>query len=71
MTDGVGGDAETQRMLGALLADMQTVKDRTKTIEEQLKGVVAMTNRWKGATTILIFLGGLIGYITNFLAHRV
>lgn len=25
-----------------------------------------MTNRWKGATTLLIMIGGFVGWIMNF-----
>lgn len=59
------GDAETQRLLGSLIADMKTMMEKTEKIEKKLDSVVAMTNRWKGATTILIILGGIIGWASN------
>lgn len=60
-------DAETQRLLGSLVANMETLMERTDKIEKKLDSVVAMTNRWKGATAILILLGGAIGWVANFL----
>ncbi len=60
-------DIETAKALGGLSADMKTLLDRTEKMEKRLDGVVAMTNRWKGATTILIILGGIIGWASNIL----
>lgn len=62
-----GGDAETQRLLGSLIADMKTVMEKTEKIEKKLDSVVAMTNRWKGATAILIIVGGVIGWLSNLI----
>lgn len=64
-------DAETQRLLGGLAADMKTVMGKVDAMEKKLDSVVAMTNRWKGATTILIFLGGLIGWVSNLFLKAV
>lgn len=61
------GEAETQRLLGQLVAHSEATGKRLDKIETKLDSVVAMTNRWKGATTILIFLGGIIGWATNLL----
>lgn len=61
------GDAETQRLLGQLLSESTATKDRLEKIEKKLDSVVAMTNRWKGATTILIIIGGFIGWASNLL----
>jgi hypothetical protein len=63
----MSGDADTQRLLGQLIADTKTNSERLEKIEKKLDGVVAMTNRWKGATTILIIIGGFIGWVTNLL----
>lgn len=64
-------ESETQRMLGSLDANVKTLLERTEKMEKRLDGVVAMTNRWKGATTILIILGGVIGWGTNILLKMV
>jgi hypothetical protein len=61
------GDAETQRLLGKLISDTASNSDRLEKIEKKLDSVVAMTNRWKGATTILIIIGGFIGWASNLL----
>jgi hypothetical protein len=59
--------ADTQRLIGEMSANIKTIMGKQEEMEKKLDAVVAMTNRWKGATTILIFLGGLIGWATNLL----
>lgn len=61
------GDADTQRLLGEINGKMSGVLDRLEKVETKLDGVVAMTNRWKGATTLIVFLGGLLGYAGNWM----
>jgi hypothetical protein len=63
----MAGDAETQRLLGTLIATTAANTERLDKIEKKLDSVVAMTNRWKGATTILIIIGGFIGWASNLL----
>lgn len=60
-------DAETQRLLGSLCTDVKHLLARQDEMDKKLDEVVAMTNRWKGATALLIFVGGLIGWASNFL----
>ena len=60
-------DAETHQLIGEMNANIKTMMVKQTDMEVKLDAVVAMTNRWKGATTILIFLGGLIGWATNLL----
>lgn len=67
----MSSDAETQRLLGKLNANVENVMERMAAVEKKLDGVVAMTNRWKGATTILILLGGIIGWAGNLLLKMV
>lgn len=62
-------DKATLLLLGEINGKMGGVLERLDKVEQKLDSVVAMTNRWKGATTILIFLGGIIGWIINFFAH--
>ncbi len=64
-------DNETQRLIGEMSANIKTIMTEQVEMKKQLASVVAMTNRWKGATTILIILGGLIGWASNliFKAH--
>lgn len=54
-------------LLGEINGKLGSALERLDKVEKKLDSVVAMTNRWKGATTILIFLGGLIGWVTNLL----
>jgi hypothetical protein len=63
----MSGDAETQRLLGSMSANIETIMKEQAEMKKQLASVVAMTNRWKGATTILIIAGGFIGWVTNLL----
>lgn len=60
-------DADTQRLIGSMAANVEAIMKKQDEMEKKLDSVVAMTNRWKGATTILIFLGGIIGWVTNLL----
>lgn len=60
-------DAETQRLLGSISANVESLMKKQEAMEKKLDSVVAMTNRWKGATTILIMVGGFIGWATNLL----
>lgn len=63
----MSGDADTQRLLGEINGTLKGVVDRLDKVEKKLDSVVAMTNRWKGATTILIVLGGIIGWASNLI----
>lgn len=60
-------DSDTQRLIGTMSANIEMMMKKQDAMEKKLDAVVAMTNRWKGATTILILLGGLIGWATNLL----
>ena len=60
-------EAETQRLIGEMGANIKSIMIKQDATEKKLDAVVAMTNRWKGATTLLIILGSLIGWVTNFL----
>ena len=61
------GDADTQRLIGEMSANIVTIMKKQEEMEKKLDAVVAMTNRWKGATTILFFLCVLICWATNLL----
>lgn len=60
-------EANTQRLIGSMAANIESIMKKQDAMEKKLDSVVAMTNRWKGATTILIFLGGLIGWAINLI----
>jgi hypothetical protein len=62
---GTVGDNETQRLIGEMSANIKTIMTKQAEMEVKLDAVVAMTNRWKGATTILILLGGFLGWAAN------
>lgn len=61
-------DLAVAEKIGRLMTGMETLLTRTDKMEKKLDGVVAMTNRWKGATSILMIVGGVIGYGATFLA---
>lgn len=60
-----GATNNTDMLLGQLLEQTKGLNERMGNVEKQLASVVAMTNRWKGATTILIVLGGVVGWASN------
>lgn len=60
-------DMATQRLIGTMSANIETIMKKQEEMEKKLDAVVAMTNRWKGATTILIMIGGFIGWATNLI----
>ena len=60
-------DESTQRLIGQMAANIDTIMKKQEEMEKKLDAVVAMTNRWKGATTILIMVGGFIGWATNLI----
>jgi hypothetical protein len=60
-------DAETHQLIGKMNGNIETIMREQAEMKKQLASVVAMTNRWKGATTILILAGAFIGWITNLL----
>lgn len=60
-------EIDTARAIGSMSANIETLMERTAKMEKKLDDVVAMTNRWKGATGLLILLGGFIGWVTNIL----
>jgi hypothetical protein len=60
-------DLYVAESLGEIRSKLVTIAERQTTMESKLDSVVAMTNRWKGATAILIILGGLLGYLGNYL----
>jgi hypothetical protein len=55
-------------LLGEIKGKMDSVLDRLDKVEKKVDSVVAMTNRWKGMTTILIVIGGGLGWAFNFFA---
>lgn len=63
-----GADDKAQLLLlGEINGKLGSALERLDKVEKKLDSVVAMTNRWKGATTLLIFLGGVIGWVINLL----
>ena len=58
-------DIETARAISSLTEKVDMILDRTAKMEVKIEGIVGMTNRWKGATAVLILLGGLVGWLTN------
>ncbi len=58
-------EINTAKAIGEMGANIVTIMKKQEDMEKKLDAVVAMTNRWKGATTILIFLGGMIGWAAN------
>lgn len=55
----------TAASLGSLNAKMDLILQRQDRFEIKLDSVVASTNRWKGATALLMILGGVLGWLGN------
>ena len=60
-------DLEVATSLGRLEAGLDTLLDRTEKMEKRLEAVVAMTNRWKGASAVLMIIAGFLGWAGNFI----
>lgn len=67
MTAGTN-DNQQILLLGEIKGQMASVIDRLDKVEKKVDSVVAMTNRWKGMTTVLIIIGGGLGWAFNFIA---
>jgi hypothetical protein len=62
-----GNEGQAQLiLLGEINGKLGSALERLDKVEKKLDSVVAMTNRWKGATTLLIAIGGFIGYVVNY-----
>jgi len=60
-------ELETAKALGAMGANIMTLMVQQEAMDKKLDNVVAVVNRWKGATALLIIVGGILGYLGNFL----
>lgn len=60
-----GRDIEVATELGKITAALESIGDRLTKVEGKLDNVVGVVNRWKGATGILVVLGGLFGWVAN------
>jgi hypothetical protein len=58
-------DIEVATLLGRIDATLTSIDARMSKVETDLKSVVGTVNRWKGATAILILVGGLVGWLGN------
>ena len=58
-------EIEVANALGRIEATLVSIDTRMSKVETDLKSVVGTVNRWKGATAILILVGGLIGWLGN------
>lgn len=56
----------TAQAIGAMGANILTLMDRQERMERKLDSVVALTNRWKGASAALILLAGALGGLSAF-----
>jgi len=57
--------------LGMVEADLRAVKERQGEIYDDVKTLVAMANRWKGAFALLLGIGGIIGWFADKIAAMV
>jgi hypothetical protein len=59
-------DLHVATALGSIDATLKAFDVRLSKIETDLKSAVGTLNRYKGATGILIIVGGLLGWVANF-----
>lgn len=59
-------EIEVATELGKIGATLESIDTRLEKVEADLKSVVGTVNRWKGATAILVVVGGLLGWLGNF-----
>ena len=64
-------DVETAEKIGRLMTGMETLLTRTDKMEKKLENIVAMTDRWKGATTVVLMIGGALGTAATILSKFV
>lgn len=60
-------DIEVATALGSIDATLKSIDTRLCKVESDLKSAVGTLNRWKGATGIMIIVGGVIGWLGNLL----
>lgn len=60
-------DLNVANRLGELSGQMAAMNERMANMEKKIDGVVGYTNRWKGATALLLGAAMLVGYLSNVL----
>ena len=54
------------REMGHLQADVKALRVEVTGIREKQDEIVNQTNRWKGGFIVLICIGGMFGWISDF-----
>lgn len=58
-------DIEVATALGRIEASLASISERLGKVETDLTRAVGTLNRWKGATGIMILVGGVVGWLGN------
>jgi hypothetical protein len=69
MTQGIIGTMtpEERDRLVKLETNQEHLEELVKEIHTDVKDIRTMTNRWRGASAVLLGLGGAIGFISGWL----
>lgn len=58
-------ELEVATLLGRIDATLTSIDNRLCKVETDVKSINGTVNRWKGATAILILVGGIVGWLGN------
>jgi hypothetical protein len=58
-------DIEVATALGSINTSLISIDTRLRAVESDLKSVVGTVNRWKGATALMVVVGGILGWLAN------
>lgn len=58
-------DIKVAEALGSIDSTLKSIDVRLSKVEGDLKSVVGTVNRWKGATALMVVIGGVLGWLAN------
>lgn len=58
-------DIAVATALGSIDATLKSIDTRLSKVEGDLKSVAGTVNRWKGATALMVVIGGVLGWLAN------
>lgn len=60
-------DQELIRLIGNLEAEVATLNKLVTSMNGKIENLEAQANRWKGAFALVLFLGGIAGWLLSYL----
>ena len=67
-------DPEIARRLGELTGEVRAMEKSLALLQKDVADVKAQANRWKGGFAVILFVGGLLGWLADKLwaaIHRI